>query len=338
MSAPVLHIWSGPGQWGLPSFDPHSLVAVLYLQLAMPGQFEIVNCTNPDLSPSGTLPFLSTHDGKTLSPLSSILKYISGLKDAASIDSGLNSFETSQKMAWCSHVDKNLGDLTAYMLYSLPTNWTKLIHPTLAHSLPVPQRYYVPGRMRNIHRPRLEAAGLWNQQPVESPKLTSKDSTDHKEKIAQAFHRDKVLQIARDSLDIYKRLLGENQFIFNGRLTTLDIALAAHLLVILKPPFPDPLLSDLLVDSYPTLVSHAERVLAKSREFPVPMLGSPGGHSIRSLFPQLDLARGRGEKSEDEVHYERMSSLWVFLAATSVGLYLMTMGSPVRVGVMEEEE
>jgi sorting and assembly machinery component 37 len=79
------------------------------------------------------------------------------------------------------------------MLYS-PTNWAKLTHPNLAYALPVPQRYYVPGRVRTTHRPRLEAAGLWIQPPIESRNLLSSSlsSPDNQDKIAQAFQRDKV--------------------------------------------------------------------------------------------------------------------------------------------------
>ena len=50
-SGVVLHVW--PGQWSLPSFDPQCLAAVLYLQLAIPGQFRIAECSYPDLSPTG---------------------------------------------------------------------------------------------------------------------------------------------------------------------------------------------------------------------------------------------------------------------------------------------
>ncbi|KAJ7087838.1 hypothetical protein C8R44DRAFT_649821 [Mycena epipterygia] len=320
-SLPVLHIW--PGQWGLLSIDPPCLVAALYLQLTIgPGKFTISYCTNPDLSPSGILPFL-THDQHVLSPLSSVIKYISGLGDeAASIDAGLNSFEISQKTAWCSHVEKNLGDLVSYVLYSLPDNWVKLTHPALAYSLPVPQRYYVPSRIRNTRRPRLEAAGLWNQPTAEPKNLggSPKNFPDHKETIAQTFQRDKVLQTTRDSLDMYARLLGKNQFVYHGRLTTLDIMLAAHLLVILKPPFPDTLLSDLLTDSYPTLVSHAERIMEMTSHLPAPLHSSPQGPSIRSLFPSL-IGGSEREKSEEE---ERVNWGWASLAVGSVGLYLMT--------------
>ena len=47
----VLHVW--PGNWNLASIDPQCLAAILYVQLNWPGSFEIVECTDPDLSPSG---------------------------------------------------------------------------------------------------------------------------------------------------------------------------------------------------------------------------------------------------------------------------------------------
>lgn len=51
LGTPVLHIY--PAQWDLPSLDPACLTAVLYLQLAIPHRFSVVECSNPDESPSG---------------------------------------------------------------------------------------------------------------------------------------------------------------------------------------------------------------------------------------------------------------------------------------------
>ena len=134
MSQLVLHVW--PGRWDLPSIDPSCLTAILYLQLAIPGHFCISECTNPDLSPTGQyypqrsirvlmlyiyppskgqLPFL-THLHNIISPLPSILKYISACLPleklpAPDLDSYLSASEKSQQVAWCAHVEANLGDL-----------------------------------------------------------------------------------------------------------------------------------------------------------------------------------------------------------------------------------
>src|SRR5277367_4139168 len=57
------------------------------------------------------------------------------------------------------------------MFYAVEENWSKLTHPILASGLPIPQRYYVPGRLRDMWKPRLEASGLW-------PTFRSEDSED----------------------------------------------------------------------------------------------------------------------------------------------------------------
>lgn len=61
--------------------------------------------------------------------------------------------------------------------------------------LPVPQRYYVPRRIRETYRPRLEAVGLWlianepegrhEGRKVEIPKGETKEET-YKRAYAQA--------------------------------------------------------------------------------------------------------------------------------------------------------
>jgi len=39
--------------------------------------------------------------------------------------------------------------------------------------MPIPQRYYVPNRIRELHKPRLEFVGLWPTEP-ETPSEQSK--------------------------------------------------------------------------------------------------------------------------------------------------------------------
>ncbi|EIN07269.1 hypothetical protein PUNSTDRAFT_104876 [Punctularia strigosozonata HHB-11173 SS5] len=283
----ILHIW--PGAWGLSSLHPTCLAAVLYLQLAVPGRFTVAESTNPDASPSGVFPYV-THDKRVVSSLALIVKYVSALpesslrsngedKDADAyirpdLDKSLVNGEKARKVAWCAHVESQLGDLVAHMLFSLNANYWSLTRPTLASQLPIPQRYYVPSRIRASYRPRLEASELWGiPEPEEKESEThglwrkKKDSEVEEEAkearkhtFKKVFEREKVLEKARATLDIYVRLLGERSFFYHNRPTTLDITLAAHVLLLTKPPYPDPLLQNLLNDSYPTLVAHAERV------------------------------------------------------------------------------
>lgn len=112
------------------------------------------------------------------------------------------------------------------MIYSLHNNWAGLTHPLLVDMFPVPQRYYVPGRIRETFRPRLEAAGLWNLPGIEpeSPKAFRTDSqkqqnspTNNKETFVRVFEREKVIGKARSSLDIYARLLGDQTYFYGTR-------------------------------------------------------------------------------------------------------------------------
>jgi sorting and assembly machinery component 37 len=126
------------------------------------------------------------------------------------------------------------------MLYSLDANWNELTHPALVSMLPVPHKYYVPSRLRERTRPRLEAAGLWNLPGIEQEKEASKPSEptskdevpDDKKTFLRVFEREKVcfplylillssrdrfsqvLDKARAFFDIYARLLGQKSTFF----------------------------------------------------------------------------------------------------------------------------
>ena len=86
-----------------------------------------------------------------------------------------------------------------YALYSHLGNWTELTHPALVSMFPIPQRYYVPGRIRESYRPRLEASGMWGLQTIEKNenkpfKKINKGSEkeEHSQKFHEAFGKEKV--------------------------------------------------------------------------------------------------------------------------------------------------
>lgn len=87
------------------------------------------------------------------------------------------------------------------MFYSLNANWFRLTLPALANMLPLPQRYYVPARIRESYRPRLEAAELWNLPGIEQEeevktwfgeKPKAEKDSDHKEQFKKVFERERV--------------------------------------------------------------------------------------------------------------------------------------------------
>jgi len=85
------------------------------------------------------------------------------------------------------------------MFYSLHENWSKIVHPVLASMLPIPQRYYVPGRVRDSYRPRLEASGLWALPGIEQEEkkpfkenIKPREDANKTEKFLRVFEREKV--------------------------------------------------------------------------------------------------------------------------------------------------
>ncbi|KAL1947877.1 hypothetical protein VTO73DRAFT_13601 [Trametes versicolor] len=294
----VLHVW--PKYGDALSFDAVSVAALLYVQLALPGQFAIAYCANPDLSPTGQLPFL-THGLYHASGLSPIVAYVRKLRHARELDAGLSPAQAAQLTARIAHVESCYGDLVNHMLYSLQDNWAGVTRPALVSMLPVPQRYYVPNRLRASHKTRLQAVELWDVPEDEEEeeeeqrrvvfgrrkklKLGPTAQTLHFKK---SFEREKVVEKAKALFEVYDKLLGDYQF-FNGSEipTMLDVVFAAHTHMLLKLALPDSLVTTAL-DSYPRLVSHCHAVL--SAAFPPnvpfpPTIQQNWLSSLRCLIP-----------------------------------------------------
>ncbi|KDR73498.1 hypothetical protein GALMADRAFT_251207 [Galerina marginata CBS 339.88] len=342
----VLHIW--PGQWGLPSFDPLCLAAVLYLQLAIPGKFSVKQCSIPDSSPTGQLPFL-VHEQHVAGSFVSIVKYVSGLRSAdyaaygdANLDFHFVASEKSQKSAWYAHIESHLGDLVYHNLYSNHENWVKMTSPALASFLPVPQKYYVPRRIQDLYVPRLKAAGLWKvhveEKPAETPfprdvKPLEKEKLAKNATLSRAFDRERVLERAQADLDIYKDLLDSRLFVFQNQVSSLDILLAAHVLLLLEPPFPDTLLKDLITTSYPSLESHARRIYSAAFEGGGPNLAtSPSSFSFWSLYPSWPKRHpAKKPATKEDIHYTQMRWGFVGLALGSIAAYLAVVGSRYQI-------
>jgi sorting and assembly machinery component 37 len=94
------------------------------------------------------------------------------------------------------------------------------VNPALASMFPIPQKYYVPGRMRNAYFQRLVAAGLWKEtteeKPSESPfprdaKPLEETKLKNVSTLSRAFDREKVQVIQATSIAILTLDLGHNE-------------------------------------------------------------------------------------------------------------------------------
>lgn len=83
--------------------------------------------------------------------------------------------------------------------------------------------------------------------------------------------------------------------------------MSAHVLLLLEPPYPAPVIRQLLVDSYPTLVTHARFMFAQTlgEAAPAIRIVAPRKLTWRDIVPSLLWARKRHARSEDEARYDR---------------------------------
>ncbi|KAF8587401.1 hypothetical protein K439DRAFT_823305 [Ramaria rubella] len=352
----TLHVW--PGRWDIQSIDAGCLEAILFLQLAFPGLYSLVETADPDLSPTGQLPFL-THGQIVVSQLQSIISYLSAIDPSSlgeattvnpNLDVGLNNLQLSQKPAWRAYIEAWLGDLVAHSFFVLEPN-PAFTYGTLASMLSVPQRYYVPRRIRESYRPRLEAVGLWQIGNGPEGQGMKQKGGNNKETIRRAFGHTKLVEKATLVFDILSNLLANRSFIFTDRPTSLDLVLASRILLLVHAPLPNSTLKDLLMASYPSLLSHAThlhahafspsgphpQIVASPRANPLTILKSTVAHVMRSPTDAID-------ESEEAKQFRRYRWSWIVLTVAGAIGFIATQGLPIVVKIKrpsrkdEEEE
>jgi len=120
----------------------------------------------------------------------------------------------------------------------------------------------------------------------------------------------------------------------------LDLSLAAHVLLLIHAPLPDTLLSSLLSSSYPTLISHARRVLSDG--MPNAPVLPPERYRLSALLPYPSFRawwdEPRAPKSEEEKRFERMRWRWIGLAVLGTIGYWFMWGPRLRLVKMEDED
>lgn len=95
----------------------------------------------------------------------------------------------------------------------------------------------------------------------------------------------------------------------------MDLVFAAHLLLLLNPPYPDPLLGDLLKNSYPSLVDHARKIEAKTfNSVNTPISTTKSRTLLSSTAPVQN-------KTPDEVLLARQRWGWSVFAVGAVLLF-----------------
>jgi len=100
-----------------------------------------------------------------------------------------------------------------------------------------------------------------------------------------------------------------------------------------NPPFPGPFIKDLINNSYPALVSYAQRIYTQAfEEGRSPIQFTSSSSSLWALIPSWPKApvHSRKSKSQEDINYNRMTWGFVGLAIGSLAAYLVVVGSQTR--------
>ncbi|ORY61908.1 hypothetical protein BCR35DRAFT_355142 [Leucosporidium creatinivorum] len=275
----MLHLYVLPGSatHDLPSLDPESLVAASYLQLLRPGEWELVECSDQGLSPSGSLPFLRLEDSVELAG-SAILPH---LIRSTKLKSQLNALQASESTAFQALLDTTVLPLVLHSLYSLPQNWT-FTRQLLASSMSYPTKMWRPAQLRESARELVEAThptwwGMGGEAEAEEEaqrrrkkalletgiegvrERKDEERRDGKDRVRKTFGEGKIAAAAREVFTALESTLAASStpfFFSSSSPTPLDAHLSSLLSLVLYLPLPAPILADLINASFPRLWTH----------------------------------------------------------------------------------
>jgi len=252
------------------TLEPSSLAAIFYLQLTRPERYDLHSVEDISSTPHGYAPYC-VQGHQAVSTFDSILSHLGN-----QLDEGLTEEENAKSVAWKACIQTKLSDLCLYLYYGNALNYNTYTHPNLVSHLPFLKRYYLPKRVRESHKRRLEPEGMWEEgvhdrggnQSGKNLRETRESRDENvitgKRKLKHVFAQEKVLERAKDAFSLFNRLLGVNdgRFIFGNSPTSVDLLLAAHVLVLApsSSSLPDNRMGKLLEQEFPTLLSHAKVV------------------------------------------------------------------------------
>ena len=123
------------------------------------------------------------------------------------------------------------------------------------------------------------------------------------------------------------------RFTLINRLSSIDVMIAAHILLLVNPPFPGSLIKDLVNNSYPALVSYAQRIYDQAfKEGHSPIQFTSPSSSFWSLIPSWPKAPDSSGKSQsqEDIYFNRMSWGFIGLAIGSLTAYFVVAQSQAR--------
>lgn len=177
-----------------------------------------------------------------------------------------------------SYIDTNVAAITQYMLYVHQQNYESVARPLISGLIPFPMQYRVPMQQRGIARQQCASMGLvavGGSSEIEKKypslgKLQEQLEENKKQgmlHLRQAKESMKVLGYTHEVFDNIMALGAKDEsgwaFIGkDGRWTSADLLLGAHLTIQTLQGFPVPIVKKLLNNEYPELSAFLIRLKA----------------------------------------------------------------------------
>ncbi|KAF9355271.1 metaxin 1 [Mortierella sp. AD094] len=229
------------GAYGLPSIDAQCLAMISYLSIVSHQEYTIVECNDAAVSPSGQLPML--HDGTNwIAGTNRIIAYLS--KTGYNADEDLSAEDLAKSVAYSALVDESLTDAILFSWFADTENFLGATRQAYSNLFSFPSRYILPMQMRKSAVRRVQKYGY--SITVDSGNLTNEEDT-------------RIYDLARDCYRVLDRKLGDNDFFFGLKPTSLDAKVFAYLAVQLYPEIPNPRFQAILNTQFPRLVAYCDR-------------------------------------------------------------------------------
>jgi sorting and assembly machinery component 37 len=120
------------------------------------------------------------------------------------------------------------------------------------------------------------------------------------------------------------------------RPSALDAIVGAHVLLLLEPSYPMPVIKHLLVESYPSLVAHARLLFSQTLSASAPAISKAPSQVItwRDILPSMPWFGKRSVKTEDEIRYSKLRWGFFGLVAGCMATYIAIVGRGVKIRIV----
>ncbi|KAF9554892.1 Metaxin-3, partial [Mortierella alpina] len=185
------------------------------------------------------LPLLHS-DNNWIAGTSRIIAYLA--KSGYDADEELSKEELSKSFAYSALVDNSLADALLFSWFADANNFLGATRKAYSNLFSIPARYILPIQMRKAAIQRVQKYG----GIIEGGTLTKAEDT-------------KIYDMTRDCYRVLDRKLGENDFFWGVKPTSLDAKVFSYLALQLYPDIPNPRFQMILTSQFPRLVAFCDR-------------------------------------------------------------------------------